>query len=551
LVSSRRISDQDFKKIHLVFVILILTTLIGYFVYTQWIRPVPFYAVKYDPEMQYFMNSLAFFKGAAYAYIDHPGTPLEVLGSFILAITRPLTRGQGELFIPYHLENPELFFSMARSVILILSLITVGLMMTKAWSIDGWASVLASVAIGIAYFAIYSPLSFRMLGWWTHNAFNLSFATLLFIAIALRLRRDDLLGKLETICFGVITGLLITVQLYFLAWALGIILALVIFTAITEQSWLRVVGVGFLSAVGTAIGFFIGFAPVLHRFREFYLWVYRLIVHKGRYGQGEEGITSLGQVVDNVEWLWNRGEWVFIVAIISFVLLIFAMIVRRREIRQHAEWWAGSIGVAVVFIILWGLIAKHPGVNYLVSVAALIPIILFYAYQPFLERKRRFGWIPVLLGGVLVIRFIYAGFVAITDHRAWVTQVEDSMAASKAFVSDYAVEHGKAEEEVVVLRGYGVPSVCYALRYGNASTENSALSQEIDEICPNEFMYDIWIDRVELPTAYEPLSENDQWDLVILPERFVPEVSGSIGEVVDLGVGTRGYGNLTAITRRH
>jgi hypothetical protein len=146
--------------------------------------------------------------------------------------------------------------------------------------------------------------------------------------------------------------------------------------------------------------------------------------------------------------------------------------------------------------------------------------------------------------------FIFAVFTAIVDHRAWVLRVDASVAATNDFLSEYADEQGKSEDELVVMWGYGVPSVCYALRYGNSSTENSALREEIDEICPYEFMYDVWIDRVMLPNAYEPLSENDEWDLVFLPENFIPKVSGSIGKIVDLGVGTRGYGNLSVITRR-
>src|SRR5512143_2465571 len=48
----------------------------------------PFYEY-YDPEFAYLMNSLEVFKGEPYAYVDHPGTPLEVIGSVIYASTYP------------------------------------------------------------------------------------------------------------------------------------------------------------------------------------------------------------------------------------------------------------------------------------------------------------------------------------------------------------------------------------------------------------------------------------------------------------------------------
>src|SRR5690349_1957924 len=40
----------------------------------------------YDPEMAYFLNSLAPFKGAPYFYTDHPGTPVEMIGTMLLGI---------------------------------------------------------------------------------------------------------------------------------------------------------------------------------------------------------------------------------------------------------------------------------------------------------------------------------------------------------------------------------------------------------------------------------------------------------------------------------
>ena len=41
----------------------------------------------YDPQMAYFLNSLAPFKGAPYFYTDHPGTPVEMIGTMLLGTT--------------------------------------------------------------------------------------------------------------------------------------------------------------------------------------------------------------------------------------------------------------------------------------------------------------------------------------------------------------------------------------------------------------------------------------------------------------------------------
>jgi hypothetical protein len=98
-----------------------------------------------------------------------------------------------------------------------------------------------------------------------------------------------------------------------------------------------------------------------------------------------------------------------------------------------------------------------------------------------------------------------------------------------------------------IFLGLYASSCIYSLRYGSGSTEGQALEKEIDEICPNEYMYDVCIDRVVLSTAYEPVEENTDWDLIFLPERFLPDKSGIIESIKIFDVDTRRYGKLAVI----
>jgi hypothetical protein len=542
-----RIAGLDFRVVHRAFVGFVLASLIAYFIYTQWIEPVPYYAVRYDPEMQYFSNSLALFKGVSYAYVDHPGTPLEVIGSFLLALTRPWTRGQSALFIPYHLEHPEVFLTMGHALIAFVSLVTVTLLMTRAWPIEGWGSLLASLGVGISYFAVYAPLSFRMMDWWTHNALNLPFGTLLLLSVILRIRRSDRLGHLEVLAFTLLAGLLVSVQLYFVAWAIGVVLIILLYSTFHERRAAHTLLLGGTSVIGLAMGFFIGFAPVLHRFREFYLWVQRLIFHQGRYGQGAEGITTKGQLVDNLLWLWNRGEVVFISSALVLFLLFGTIIISTLRSESRRWWWAAVIGVLIQCIVILLLIAKHPGVNYLVSVAALLPIIIMLAIEPFLHMDSRFSLLPGLAGIVLLSLYVVSFITALVDNHNWREQVLATDAAIVNTIDEITSETGKSREELTILWGYGVPSRCYALRYGNSSTEGSSLSEEIDEMCPNEYVYDVWIDRVMLPRAYESIGENSDWDLLIVPERFIPDVFHDRVRLTTLELWTRNYGRVAIL----
>jgi len=76
----------------------------------------------YDPEMAYFLNSLAPFKGAPYFYTDHPGTPVEMIGTTLLGIAYVFFPDPAN-FIRTYLEHPETFLNLAHGVITLLSVL--------------------------------------------------------------------------------------------------------------------------------------------------------------------------------------------------------------------------------------------------------------------------------------------------------------------------------------------------------------------------------------------------------------------------------------------
>ena len=142
-------------------VLLVVLLLLGYWLYTQFIQPLPFY-FRYDPELPYFMSSLSVFKGHPYVFVDHPGTPVEVLGTLILALTYPFTGGNSEQFVIYHLQNPMLFLVMGRSLLTFAGILSVVLVARYAIRVGDWKDAVLSLAIAVSYFAIHpqmNPLS--------------------------------------------------------------------------------------------------------------------------------------------------------------------------------------------------------------------------------------------------------------------------------------------------------------------------------------------------------------------------------------------------------
>ena len=80
---------------------IIIAPIIAWWVEYTLVTPVPFY-YRYGEIVTYFIDSLAVFNGSTYSYIDHPGTPVSVIGSVLLALTYPFTTGSD--FTLYHLS---------------------------------------------------------------------------------------------------------------------------------------------------------------------------------------------------------------------------------------------------------------------------------------------------------------------------------------------------------------------------------------------------------------------------------------------------------------
>ena len=125
-------TPQTIVRWHKVATITIMLVLAGLWLYVNWKEPASFYTIKYDPEFPYFMNSLAVFKGKPYTYIEHPGIPVELLGTGLLALTYPFIQGTSDTFVMYHLSRPELFLTLMRAFLSLFGLICVFLLSRKS-----------------------------------------------------------------------------------------------------------------------------------------------------------------------------------------------------------------------------------------------------------------------------------------------------------------------------------------------------------------------------------------------------------------------------------
>jgi len=534
----------------IVFSIVILAV-IGYYAVTEWAVPLPFYDLRFDPEMPYFANSLAFFKGVPYSYIDHPGTPVEFLGSVLLAMTKFHTRAREIPFFDFHIAQPRVFLALAHGLLALASFVTVFLMTNWSVRVQGRRHVVGGLAAAVSFFAVYPSLAFHTLKYWSHNSFAFPFGTTLLLLLVVRLRRSDPVPMGTAFAGGVLAGLLASVQLYFAVWVVGVAVAFMLNSWFRGEGWGVGMQRGLVSGAGAAIGFLIGFEPVLHRYRDFGLWVLRLIEHQGRYGGGSEGITSLDQMLRNVGRLWDSSGTLFIGAAFIVALTIVAMRARRWQVREDPGWWSACLALLLQLVLLWGLIIKHPGEPYLLGIAGILSVLLALALTGLLSSKGRIVAVGRTAVAIFLLGFAGGMWMALESHFHLVSQVRTSEEVISREIDAYGRRTGLEREEMTILWAYGIPSRCYALRFGN-SYAGRALQEEIDSVCPNEWEYVIWTDDVRIGSNLQALQDNNDWDLLFVPEAFVPPAYDNIAEIKVTSAETERYGRIVVVTsRRH
>lgn len=342
-------------------------------------------------------------------------------------------------------------------------------------------------------------------------------------------------------------GLLAAVQLYFLAWGFGVLAALGLHGWLRGERWQAVAAKVAAAAVGLGAGFLIGFAPVMFRFREFYLWVDRLLFHQGRYCGGPEGVIEPGRSFENLRRLWQQSPWTFIMTCLIVGLVFVAMWARKGGPRQDPAWWASALSLLSMLALVWWAIGKHPGTHYLVAVAAVLPLLLGLALEVLVRREGWGGALATAASGLIVTAFAVGGAMSAAGQARTARQSAAAGEILGRTIREYAARSGMDPAKLTILWGYGVPSRCLALRFGDLST-GLALEDEVDAICPNEWAYEVWGGYLQYPGAYTRTPVRRPWDLIIVPGRALPLPSEDVGGVLDTGLPTAGYGTIQILT---
>lgn len=330
----------------------------------------------------------------------HPGIPFQ-LASWVAYRLGSLDVEGGHLQRAAHqLTDPSRFWRAAQVIALILTLLSV---LVISWVGDGCDRVYAQ-ASALVFFA-YVPtwtFSIAMLG---NETFALPLAIAVF-ALSRRALVEQDAAKIVRFALGFVCGLAYLNKLNYLMWTVAVVVGFVAAWVVRRPraGWLvasaALVGSGFLSALLLIGGFWLGIRGTLMMFSLHF----RTLLHTGMYGGGDWGVVDATGAIAAANRLLTQHPFPLALAV-GLVVAAIVVAVRRR---QDLAWRRRELPYLVCLVsgVLLCLAAtlKHFAPHYLVSGAALLPLIML-ALGPELTRRRRLVLsIAVLVAVALSVR---------------------------------------------------------------------------------------------------------------------------------------------------
>lgn len=483
----------------------------------------PFYlGPNSDPEYAYLLNAAGLLELHAPNHTDHPGTPVQVASAVVIGGTW-LIAGQDSL-VPDVLKRPEFYLGaigVAFSLFLVLLLIIAGL-----------AAFYFTRSIMVVICVQATPL----LSTHTVNALGTVRPEILLVTMALALgasvlwvwNNPERLDRRSTaLWFGALAGLGVAIKITFAPLALIPLILLI--TRRQRITYLVAAGVAFLVCI----------LPILVRLRQIVRWNYNLFIHTGIHGQGETGVVNFSAYGSNLKMLLSHEPALLIFALAGILCAVAFRSHAQRD-AQTALAWRATLGISVVELLQFVIVAKHPNPHYLLTAMALLGT--HAACMVLLLRETRVA-IPAAMAGLL------AALIFVVPS---IPRQREALAAHRDAMAEFQKRIDEKTRGGVTVYYHRCSAPAYALKFGDDFC-GSYFSPRLETHFRDNYFYNVWKKKLSssarMLTASELIAEagtrpiyfrGESWDLV--PPEFWPEgftfqrIDGAGAEVLYLGV---------------
>ncbi len=351
------------KKIIILFILLLLPILFFSWAFVLQKNSGPNYLTTsyrgqhFDPEYAYLFNALNVIHGIPPWHIDHPGTPLQVLGAIIIKIQYPLVNSQKIETIV--LNTPEKYLFQINFIINLMIFVTIFFL--------GVITYLITKKIILALIIQSTPLFSSVI----MESFNRITPEPLLLIITLSI----IILLISLLKFNLKKHIKIYLFLFSFIMGLGLAIKISCFPLILIPGilfWKEKKITPFL--LGVIISFFIFTLPIITRYKSITGWVLRIITHQDNYGHGEVGI--------DIFRTWNHvlniisSNWLFTLILVLSIIFIIINLKKKKNLIFYLL--SGCVLTQILQLIIVG---KHYNIRYMLpafSLSGFCLVILLY-----------------------------------------------------------------------------------------------------------------------------------------------------------------------------
>jgi hypothetical protein len=442
-----------------------------------------------DPEYVYLLNAanLAMMHGVG--HIDHPGTPVQVLGAVVIRAVYHLRGSAVNGLQADVLKRPEFYLKAIQTAMLMLNVLMLWLL--------GWVTYSVSrnkwLGLWLQAIPLFSPVMLQFgLTRVTPEPMLLLTGSAMVLVIVLLIYLPEFMKKRQWLMWllpAIVVGFGVANKITFVP--LGLI-GLIVLPGIRKKIYY---------SITCGVGFVVFTLPIIRMYDRFFGWIFNLLSHSGKYGSGASGLVSSSEYLDNIKSLLSNNPFFTIVLILSLILLILLIFLFMvpsfsqwsKEIKNHHRI---NILIALVITQIFGLlmVSKHSSDHYLLPVLGLsgVMVLLLYGIVKQLLDVKGVKMAPQNLSWIF-IGFIGTVFLLINPVNKTLNIAKRLNNLNETSMHLYRQMQDKYKDHAKIYY-YRSSSPEYGLKFGS-DLSRSYHAEALQNIYKNVYFYDIWTQR--------------------------------------------------------
>jgi len=456
----------------LIFLLIIPVILIFLFIKLNAVRGNYYLGNNSDPEYAYLLNSLKISELKSPSHFDHPGTTLQILGGFVIKIFN-INKSSNDIRIDVFTNSERylLYINILLLSIIITFTLLLGIYTYKITNYI-WFGVILQLSV-LCSSNIYIELS-RV-----RPEPLLISALLVFIMIIISLLKNNLSQKITNyiIAFSLISGFALATKITFFPI---LIFPLIVLPKLKNKLYY---------VIGTIMSLILFTLPITNHYEQFFVWIKKLFIHSGHYGNGGSTIINPSTYLNNIiSALSSNIIFTFVLSASIIIILTHLLLFKKHTETKHTIEFKILVSIIITQIIQVLFVSKHYSAHYLIPSLMLtgvaIVFLIINVRQIFnLKINNRF-YSAIILLAILFSYYTVNSFFTISSSIE--KETENQLSVINFVANNY--------KNYAKIYYYRSSSHEYALKFGNDFSGNE-YSMILNKCYPSNYFYNIWDKR--------------------------------------------------------